>query len=490
MAVDAIVVGAGPNGLTAAITLARAGLAVRVYEAMDTPGGGARTRELTLPGFRHDPCAAVHPLGIGSPAFRAMPLERHGLRWVQPGIPLAHPRPDGSAAVLARDLAETAASFGRAGPGYRRLMAPFIGQWDRLAADVLRPPAAGLPRAPWLLARFGLPAALPASLLSRLLRDDSARALMAGLAAHVLAPLGSPMTGGVALLFALAAHEVGWPAPEGGSQALSDALVSYLRALGGEIETGHRVESIGELPPARAYLFDVSPRDLARIAGDRLPRRRRRALERVRYGPGIFKVDYALAGPVPWLAEECRRAGTVHVGASAAEIGASLRSANTGAAPERPFLITAQPTLSDPSRAPDGKHVFWAYAHVPNGWRGDMVAAIEAQLERFAPGFRDLVLARHTRSPAELESYNPNNAGGNITVGRCDGLHGLLRPAVLAADPYATGDPSIYLCSSATTPGPGVHGMCGHHAARTALRRAFGVRRPAADEPERSAVGS
>ncbi len=471
---DAVVVGAGPNGLAAAVTLARAGLSVRLIEAMSAVGGGCRTEELTLPGFRHDPCSAVHPLAAGSPALTAMPLDRHGLRWVTPEIPMAQVLADGSAAVLARGLDDTAAGLGPDAGGYRRLFAPFAGQWDRLAADVLRPPAAGLPGAPWLLARFGAAALLPAGLLVRRFRGEAARSLLAGLAAHVLAPAGSPLTGGVAMLFALAAHEVGWPFPAGGAQALSDAMASYLVSLGGTVEVGHRVGSIDELPPARVYLFDVSPRDLARIAGSRLPARSCRQLDRYRYGPAVYKIDYALSGPVPWLAAEARRAGTVHVAGSSGEIARSLRQANAGTPPSAPFLVTSQPSLFDPSRAPAGQHVFWAYAHVPAGWAGDLTEVVERQLERFAPGFRDQVLARHVTTPAQLEARNPNNVGGNVTVGRCNGVRGMLRPRLFARVPYATADPSVYLCSSATPPGPGVHGMCGYHAAQAALNRVFG----------------
>jgi phytoene dehydrogenase-like protein len=475
-AIDAIVVGAGPNGLTAAITLAQAGLSVRIYEAMPGIGGGARTEECTLPGFRHDPCSAVHPLGRGSPAFRAMPLGKYGLRWIEPSLQLAHPQPDGSAAVLARSLDETASSLGADGGSYRSLVTPFLGHWEQLASDVLRPVAAGPPAAPWTMARFGLPAMAPARLLARRFGGPHARTLIAGLAAHALAPLGSPLTGGVAMMFALAAHEVGWPFPAGGSQSLADALAAHLTSLGGEIVTGRRVLSLDELPAARVYLLDVSPRDLVRIAGARLPARWSRRLARVRYGPAVFKVDYALDGPVPWLAEDCRRAGTVHIGASDTEISTSLALANDGAVPDRPFLITAQPTVFDPSRAPPGKHVFWAYAQVPNGSPDDALPAVEAQIERFAPGFRDLVLARKVTSPRQIEERNPNNVGGNIAVGRCDGLHAVLRPTLSLRLPYRTGNPAIYLCSSATAPGPGVHGMCGLHAARTALRHAFGIR--------------
>ncbi|GHJ43850.1 dehydrogenase [Catellatospora sp. TT07R-123] len=471
---DAVVVGTGPNGLTAAVTLARAGLRVAAYEAADTVGGGARTEWLTLPGFRHDPCSAVHPLGAGSPVLRGWPLHDHGLTWLDPDVALAHPFPDGSAAVLDRSVTRTAASLGADAEPYRRLVGPFLRDWDDLAADVLRAPLDGLPRHPLLLARFGLRAAQPVALLARRFGGPRARALLAGLGGHVMAPLTTPATGGVALLFALAAHRFSWPAPQGGSRRLSEALSGYLRVLGGKVFTGHLVASLDELPAARAYLLDVTPRALAALAGARLPDRYARRLRAYRPGPAVFKLDYALAGPVPWTAPECRRAGTVHVGPSYAEIDASLRAVHRGRAPEVPYLIAAQPSLADPTRAPAGQHVLWVYAHVPNGWTGDLTGPVEAQLERFAPGFRDLVLARAAAGPAEVARRNPNNLGGDIGNGRADGLRLLLRPVPVPV-PYATPDPAVFLCSAATPPGPGVHGMCGYHAARTALRRVFGV---------------
>jgi phytoene dehydrogenase-like protein len=475
---DAVVVGAGPNGLAAAITLAEAGLGVAVFEGAATVGGGARTEELTLPGFRHDPCSAVHPLGAGSPALRAWPLERHGLSWIQPDLPLAHPFPDGSAAVLARSVSETSASLGVDGQAYLQLMRPFRGRWDDLAADLLRPPLAGLPSHPLLLGYFGLLGAAPAAVLARLFRGEHVRGLLAGLAAHVTAPLTSPATGGVALMFALAAHEVGWPIPHGGTQALSDAMARLLTSLGGIIRTRHPVSMMAELPAARAYLFDTSPGHLAAIAGSRLPADYAGRLRRYQHGPAVFKIDYALSGPVPWTAEPCRRAGTVHLGSSVADIGTALRTVHRGLAPERPFLVTAQPSRFDPARAPAGSEVFWVYGQVPNGWRGDLTAAIERQIERFAPGFRDLVIARAVTVPAGIEARNPNNVGGDIAGGRCDQLRFMFRPT-LTRIPYTTPDPSIYLCSSATPPGPGVHGMCGYHAAVAALRRVFGTGRRA-----------
>ncbi|MEU9008968.1 NAD(P)/FAD-dependent oxidoreductase [Streptomyces sp. NPDC048479] len=462
---DAVVVGAGPNGLTAAVELARRGFSVAVYEAMDTVGGGARTEQLTLPGFRHDPCSAVHPLGVGSPAFAAMPLARHGLEWLHPELPLAHPFLDGTAAVLSRSVGETAMSFGAGDAGaYRRLVAPYIGHWDTLAADLLRAPWDGLPRDPYRFARFGLTALQPASLLSRRFEGERARGLFAGLAAHAIAPISGLATGGIALMFALAAHEVGWPVPRGGSQAISDALASYLREQGGVIHTSTEVKRLDELPPARAYIFDTSPTALARIAG------LGQAYKHYRYGAAAFKIDYALSGPMPWTAKEARAAGTVHIGSTAGEIEAALAAAVGGRDPKVPFLITAQPSVIDPSRAPAGKHVLWAYGHVPAGWEGDATEVIERQLERFAPGFRDLVLARAVAGPPRIAQRNANYVGGDIACGAYAGLQTVIRPK-LARVPYATAHPAVFLCSSATPPGPGVHGMSGHHAAKAVWRR-------------------
>jgi phytoene dehydrogenase-like protein len=478
---DAIVVGAGPNGLTAAITLADAGLSVLVCEAAPAVGGGARTEELTLPGFRHDPCSAVHPLGAASPVLRALDLPRYGLSWVHPELPLAHPFPDGSAAILARSVAETAVALGPKDSGtYKSIMGPLHSRWDALTADILRSPLAGWPREPLAYGRFGLLAALPAAALARIFAGQQARGLLAGLAGHVAAPLTSPLTSAVALTFALAAHGRGWPIPRGGTQAISDALVARLTSLGGQIQTGRLVQSLAELPTARAYLLDTTPEEAVRIAGDRL-----RGwytdlfLRDYRHGPAVFKVDYALSGPVPWTAPDARRAGTVHLGPTLGEIGAALRAAQRGTAPDPPFLITSQPSLFDPSRAPAGSHVFWVYAQVPHGWRGDMTGPIEDQIERFAPGFRDLVLARTITTPADLEARNRNNVGGDIANGRCDRLRLVLRPGPVPV-PYATADRQVYLCSSATPPGPGVHGMCGYHAALAALRRVFKVASPLA----------
>ncbi len=471
MVVDAVVVGAGPNGLTAAVELARAGLSVQVYEADETVGGGARTEELTLPGFRHDPCSAVHPFGVGSPVFNALPLGEHGLEWLQPEVPMAHPFPDGSAVVLGRTVGETAASLGPRDAGtYRKLLAPYTGHWESIAADFFRPPWSGLPRDPYRFLRFGLTGLPPVAVLARRFQGPKGRALFAGLAGHAITRLTEPLTGAMAMMFALAAHERGWPVARGGSQAISDALAGHLAELGGAITTGVTVRKLDELPPARAYVFDTSPTALARIAalGD--------AYRGYRYGPSVFKIDYALDGPVPWTAPAARRAGTVHVGPTYTEIGDALNRAVTGRPPQTPFLITAQPTVVDPSRAPEGKHVFWAYGHVPHGWHGDATDAVERQIERFAPGFRDLVLARAVTGPSGLAVRNANYVGGDIACGAFAGLQTLLRPR-LAAVPYATRRPGVFLCSAATPPGPGVHGMSGHNAAKAVLRHLRGLPR-------------
>ncbi|MGW2053300.1 phytoene desaturase family protein [Streptomyces sp. NPDC001840] len=462
---DAVVVGAGPNGLTAAVELARRGFSVAVFEARDTVGGGARTEELTLPGFRHDPCSAVHPLGIGSPVFATMPLGRYGLDWLHPELPMAHPFDDGTAAVLSRSVAETAASFGPRDAGaYRRLVAPFLGKWDTLSRDFMSLPLTALPRDPVTLARFGLAGLPPATWLARRFHDEKARALFAGLVAHVIAPLSGFATGAVGLIFALAAHAGGWPAARGGSQSISDALAAYLRDLGGAVHTGYEVKRLDDLPPARAYVFDTSPTALARIAG------LGRAYDGYRYGASVFKIDYALDGPVPWTAEEPRRAGTVQIGPTSGDIGTALRQAAGGQPPSTPFLIAAQPSLADPSRAPEGQQVFWVYGHVPNGWQGDLTDAVERQLERFAPGFRDRVLARATAGPPELAARNANYVGGDIACGAASGLQLLLRPKI-SLTPYTTAHPAVFICSSATPPGPGVHGMSGHNAAKAVWRR-------------------
>lgn len=471
---DAIVVGAGPNGLAAGITLARAGRSVVVYEAASTPGGGARSAELTLPGFLHDPCSAIHPTALASPFFRSLGLERHGLEWVHPQAPVAHPLDGGRAVLLERSVAETAALLEvggrRDGRAWRRLFDAPVRAADALAPELLGP-LLHLPRHPVALARFGLPALLPATVLARrAFREDEARALFAGLAAHSMVALDRPATAAFGMAMGLFAHGFGWPMARGGSGRIVDSLVAELTAHGGTIVTDHRVSSIAALPPARAYLFDVTPRQLLAIAGDRLPSGYRRGLERFRQGPGVFKLDWALEGPIPWVAPSVARAATVHLGGTLPEIAAAESAVAAGRHPERPFALLVQPTLFDASRAPAGKHTAWAYCHVPNGSTLDMTAAIEAQVERFAPGFRDLILARRTRDSAALEAYDENYLGGDINGGSADWRQLLCRP-VPALDPYATPAPGIYLCSSSTPPGGGVHGMSGYLAARSVLRR-------------------
>ncbi|HZP96805.1 MAG TPA: NAD(P)/FAD-dependent oxidoreductase [Candidatus Limnocylindria bacterium] len=468
---DAVVVGSGPNGLAAAIQIARAGKSVTVYEANDDIGGGARSAELTLPGFVHDVCSAFHPMAAASPFFRTMRLAEHGLRWIHPAAPLAHPFDDGTAVLLERSLDDAVRALGRDGAAYAALMSPLVGSWSDLYDEVLGP-LAHLPRHPLLLARFGFDAMRSARSLVSRFRDPRAPALLAGIAAHSLLPLEAPFSASAALLLGSAAHAVGWPIARGGSGAIAAALASYLRALGGVVVTGHRVQELSDVPTAGAYLFDTSPAQLDLIAADRLSPGYRRALRRYRRGPGVFKVDYALDGPIPWRATECLRAGTVHLGGGYDEIAAGERAVWRGQHPERPFVLVGQQSLFDGTRAPAGKQTVWAYCHVPNGSGVDMTARIEAQLERFAPGFRDRVLARHVTTPADIERANANDLGGDIANGSHAGLQLLMRPRV-ALDPYATSARDITLCSAATPPGGGVHGMCGFHAARSALRRAL-----------------
>ncbi|HYK98911.1 MAG TPA: NAD(P)/FAD-dependent oxidoreductase [Candidatus Acidoferrales bacterium] len=468
---DAVVVGSGPNGLAAAIQIARAGRTVSVYEANDTIGGGARSAALTLPGFVHDVCSAFHPMAAASPFMLGAPLKTHGLQLVHPSAPLAHPLDDGTAVLLERSIDDTARSLGDDGPAYARLMTPLVGSWYALMVEVLGP-VVHLPRHPLLLARFGLDAIRPAKALLSRFHGERARALLGGIALHAFLPLEHPLSASAALLLGVAAHAVGWPAARGGSQAIADALASYLRSLGGVIVSGHRVQQLADLPTSRAYLFDTSPAALDLIAGDRLSDGYRRALRRYRRGPGVFKVDYAIDGPIPWRAADCARAGTVHLGGTFAELAASERAVWRGEAPERPFVLVGQQSLFDDTRAPAGKHTVWAYCHVPNGSTTDMTTRIESQLERFAPGFRERVLGRHVSAPADVERANANDLGGDISNGSHAGVQLLMRPRI-SLDPYATSARDIYLCSAATPPGGGVHGMCGYHAARSALRRAL-----------------
>ncbi len=468
---EVIVVGSGPNGLAAAITMARAGRSVTVLEANDTIGGGARTFELTLPGFKHDICSAIHPLARASPFFRTVPLSRHGLELIQPDAPLAHPLDDGTAVMLERSVRETAESLGADERAYERLMDPLVETADDVLHDALGP--LRLPRHPLALAHFGLRGMRSATGLCRsLFEGERAPALFAGIAAHAIMRLSRSPTAAFALILGLIGHAVGWPVPKGGSQSIADALASYLRELGGEIETGRRVTSIDELRRARAVIFDVTPRQLISIAGSSLPPAYRRRLERFRYGPGVFKLDLALDGPIPWKASECERAGTVHIGATLAEIANSEEEVCAGRHPERPYVLVGQQSLFDDGRAPSGKETVWAYCHVPNGSTVDMTERIEAQIERFAPGFRDRILARSTLAPAQLQHHNANYLGGDINGGVQD-LRQLFARPVARLVPYSTPNKRLYICSSSTPPGGGVHGMCGYFAGRAALRRAF-----------------
>lgn len=474
---DAIVVGSGPNGLAAAITIAKAGRSVRVYEAATTPGGGVRSAELTLPGFSHDPCSAIHPAALASPFFRSLNLEQFGLEWIHSPAPLAHPLGGGRSVVLERSVNETAAGLGIDGRAWRRTFGPLVRAADDLVPEVLGP-VVHLPRHPIVLARLGLPGLRSAATFARsAFRSPEAQALFAGLAAHSMMALDRPMSAAFGLIFGLFGHAYGWPTARGGSQQITDALVAILHELGGELVTGHRVTSIGELPSARAVLLDVTPRQLDAIAGDRLPTGYRRRLRRFRYGPGAFKVDWALSGPVPWLADGPRRAATVHLGGTLNEIQAAEAEVAAGRLPDRPFVLFVQQTPFDPSRAPVGMHTAWGYCHVPNGSPMDMTDRIEAQVERYAPGFRDLAIGRSVHGPSELEAYDENYVGGDIAGGLQDWRQLVFRP-VPRIDPYATGGKGIYLCSASTPPGGGVHGMSGYLAAKSALRRWADVRPP------------
>jgi phytoene dehydrogenase-like protein len=469
---DAVVVGAGPNGLAAAIRLAQAGWEVLLVEGAPTVGGGTRSAERTVPGFVHDVCSAIHPLAAGSPFFATLPLADHGLAWVQPDAPLAHPLDDGPAVVLERSVEATGQGLGVDAAAWRVLFAPLVQGWPALRDQLLGPPR--LPRHPLALARFSWYAARSArGVAAGRFDGPRARALFAGLAAHSFLPLDRPLTAAFGLLLGVTGHAVGWPFARGGSQAIADALASYARSLGVDIATDAPVQDLAELPRARAVLLDVTPRQLLRIAGDRLPPGARRRFSSFRYGLGVYKVDYALDAPVPWKAEGAGRAATLHLGGTLEEIVAGEGEVAAGRHPERPYVLVAQQAGFDASRAPRGKHTLWAYCHVPNGSTVDMAPAIEAQIERFAPGFRDRVLARATMSAVDYERYNPNNVGGDIGGGANDGLQILARPQ-LTARPYATGARGVYLCSASTPPGGGVHGMCGFFAAEAVLRDARG----------------
>ena len=468
---DAVVIGSGPNGLAAAITLARAGCSVLVLEAAETVGGGLRSRPLTLPGFVHDVCAAIHPLAAASPFFRSLPLADHGVTWVEPGAALAHPLDDGRALLLERSLPRTGAALGTDGSAYADLIAPLVRRWEPLMDMLLGP--LRLPRRPLVLARFGLSGLRSAQTLAEgKFVGEAARALFAGLAAHAVLPLDKRPTAAFGMVLGILGHAVGWPLVSSGSQRLADALASYFASLGGKIQANTPVASVDDLPANRVVLLDVTPRQVLRLAGHRLPKSYRRQLARYRYGPGVFKMDWALDGPIPWRAEACQRAATVHLGGTLGEIADAERAAFNGWHSERPFVILAQPSLFDDSRAPAGKHTAWAYCHVPHNSMLDMSERIESQIERFAPGFRERVLARHVMTPAALEHYNANYVGGDISGGAQDLRQLFTRPA-MRLTPYATPDRKLFICSAATPPGGGVHGMSGYHAAQAVLRRAL-----------------
>ena len=464
----AVVIGAGPNGLAAAIVLAQAGLQVDVYEAEPQPGGGARTLPLTLPGFQHDFGSAVHPMALASPFFSTLPLRDYGLEWIQPSAPLAHPLDDGTAVILERDLDAAVAALGEDGKQWRRMFGSFAEHWNELAPEVLRPVSL-LPRHPLLMAHLGLLGFPSATAIAQFwFRNPRTRALFAGLAAHSILSLDEPLSSAFGIMLGATAHAVGWPIPRGGAQSITTALCGHLASLGGTVHVSTRVENLSELGKFDVALCDVTPRQLLRIAGDRLSPAYRRDLERYRYGPAVFKVDYALSAPTPWKAADCARAATVHIGGTLEEFAFSEDAMRHDRVAERPFVLFAQPTLFDPTRAPAGRHIAWAYCHVPNGWTGDMLPRLEAQIERFAPGFRDCILERRAFSPAALEAMDANLVGGDIGGGASDLRQFLFRPTMRY---YATSAKDIYICSSSTPPGGGVHGMCGYNAAKMALRR-------------------
>jgi phytoene dehydrogenase-like protein len=475
---DAIVVGAGPNGLSAGIVLAQAGLRVTIYEALPTIGGGCRSAELTRPGFVHDICSAVHPMALASPFLRTLPLAAHGLEWVEPGAMVAHPLDHELPGMIDRSVRLTAKGLGEDQRSYERLIGSIVDDWPRLEDAVLGPPS--WPRHPIALARFGLAALQPAARLARrAFATPRARSLLAGISAHAMLPLERFPTGAVGLVLNATAHTAGWAFPRGGAQRLSDALGSYFRTLGGEIVTNAPIASIDDLPATRSVLFDLSPRPLLKIAGSRFPEWYRRQLERYRYGMGVFKVDWALDAPIPWREAIVARSGTVHLGGTLEEIAQSERDVWSGKVSDRPYLLLAQPSLFDPARAPEGKHTAWAYCHVPHASGVDMLPAIERQIERFAPGFRERVLARSVMTPADFERMNPNLVGGDIAAGVTDLRQFVARPTLRW---YSTPASGIYICSASTPPGVGVHGMCGYYAAKRALKdlglEVSGARRP------------
>lgn len=467
---DAIVVGSGPNGLSAAITLQQKGLSVLLLEAKDTIGGGMRTEELTLPGFHHDVCSAILPMAATSPFFATLPLDQYGLEYIYPDVAAAHPFDDGSAAVLKRSVQETALLLGADAGAYLELMQPVLTDWPFIASDILGP--LHFPKYPWRMARFGLKALPSAIVISHKFTTEKAKGLWGGMAAHSIQPLTNYATSAIGLVLSAAGHLYGWPVPKGGARSVANALAAYFVSLGGKIQTGFAVSSLNQLPSAHAVLFDVTPKQLLSIAGDQFSAFYKWQLSRYRYGMGVFKVDWALDAPIPFTAAECRQAGTVHLGNTFKEIAAGEQLSSNGGHAQRPFVLLAQQSLFDDSRAPAGKHTAWAYCHVPNGSMVDMTTVIEAQLERFAPGFKDIIMARHTFNTAQLQQYNPNYIGGDINGGIIDLGQLYTRPA-FRLSPYKTSAKGLYICSSSTPPGGGVHGMCGHHAALKVLKNIF-----------------
>jgi phytoene dehydrogenase-like protein len=469
---DAVIIGAGPNGLSAAITLQQQGLSVLVVEAEDTVGGGMRTKELTLPGFKHDVCSAIHPLAAGSPFFQTLPLHEFGLEFLYPEVNAAHPLDNGDAAALFTDLKRTAVELGVDSQRYEQLMQPLVRQWPVLGPQLLGP--FRLPANPFILARFGMMGIKPATSLAKTFQTGKARALFAGMAAHAIQPLTNLTTAAFGLVLMIAGHAQGWPMAKGGSQSIADALAGYFRSLGGKIETGTRITALSQLPSSRSIFFDTSPDQLITLAGHRFSSLYRWQLNRYRYGMGVFKIDWALDEPIPFTHEHCRKAGTVHLGSTLSEIADVELRTSRGEHPERPFVLLAQQSITDGTRAPAGKHTAWAYCHVPNGSVNDMTSTIEKQVERYAPGFRDRILARHTMNTEQLHDYNNNYVGGDINGGIINLSQLFTRPA-LRYSPYRTSAKGIYICSSSTPPGGGVHGMCGYHAARRALKDIFNI---------------
>lgn len=468
---DAIVVGTGPNGLAAAITLQQAGLSVLLIEGKSTIGGGLRSKELTLPGFVHDVCSAIHPMALSSPFFASLPLKDHGLQFIQSPINAAHPFDDGTAAALYHSVEDTANALGIDGRTYTQLIQPLVKDWPLIENDALGP--LRFPENPFAMARFGLKALTSATFLAKRFKTKEARGLWAGMAAHAIQPLTNTSTSAIALALIIAGHRQGWPIPKGGAQSIANALAAYFLSIGGRIEVDQYIRSLDQLPSAHTILFDVTPKQLLQIAGHRFSSIYKWQLEKYRYGMGVFKIDWALDQPIPFTAPECRQAGTVHLGSTLEEITLSEKGSSAGKHAEKPFVLLAQQSLFDTSRAPVGKQVAWAYCHVPNGSVKDMTTIIEAQVERYAPGFRDTIISRHVMNTAAMEAYNPNYIGGDINGGIMDLAQLFTRPA-LRSSPYRTSAKGLYICSSSTPPGGGVHGMCGYHAAKRALKDVFG----------------